>query len=140
MEYAVIFLGGDRSACVGTAGVLGAASIDTAALERFKNHTGGRLAALPSEVPHFKLEVLALAICRPPCSVSPQKSPKTLHARLCAKHAVSSRHTRGPAPALRASAGGPEGAALTLRLSPQCSLPNVYKKMIHAFRDMRSVR
>jgi len=42
-------------------------------------------------------------------------------------------------PALRASAAGPEGASLTLRFSPQCSLPNLYRKMIRAFRDMRLV-
>jgi len=31
---------------------------------------------------------------------------------------------------------GPEGASLTLRYLPQCSLPNLYRKMTRAFRDM----
>ena len=46
------------------------------------------------------------------------------------------RHRRGPASALRASAAGPDGASLTLRFSPQCSLPNFCIKMIRALRDM----
>ena len=69
-------------------------------------------------------------------AVFPGANPRGSHAPLCAKNAVSSRHRRGPAWALRASAAGPDGASLTLRFSPQCSLPNVYRKMIRAFWDM----
>jgi len=86
---------------------------------------------------NFQIERWTRNLCRAGRrAVFPRANPSGRHAPLCAKNAVSSRHPRGPAPALRAFAAGPEGASLTLRFSPQCSLQILYWNMIRAFRDM----
>ena len=48
--------------------------------------------------------------------------PRMVVAKRTQGELLLSRHPWGPAPALRASVAGPEGAEMTLRFSPQCSL------------------